>query len=104
VDLKIQLKACINMPNLAADGKIVPYSLVGIKRYDDLRAETLATPRILVVLFLPKDELEWLEHTEEALSLRKCAYWVSLRGAEPSENSSAQTVTCPGLRSLTPGD
>ena len=71
------------------------YSLRGVPQYDDLRAETVALPRILVVLFLPAASSEWISHTDEALSLHKCAYWVSLRGAEASANEDGQTVYLP---------
>lgn len=106
VDLNVQLKATVKKPVLVSDA--FSYSLVGISRYDALRAETKATPRILVVLFLPEDPATWLTQTEEALSLQRCAYWVSLRGAEPSTNQTAQTVYLPrsqcfssdGLREL----
>lgn len=93
VDVKVQLKATVQQP--ATVGNCLSYSLQGIARYDDLRKETLSTPRILVVLFLPPTQAEWLSHTEDALSLRKCAYWVSLRGAPDSENATAQTVYLP---------
>jgi hypothetical protein len=93
VDIKVQLKATVREPAVVAN--CFSYSLQGISHYDDLRTEAISTPRILVVLFLPADRNEWLSHSESALSLRKCAYWVSLRGAPPSENSTAQTVYLP---------
>ena len=55
----------------------------------------MATPRILVVLFLPPEQEKWLEHCSDALTLRNCAYWVSLRGAPPSDNHSSQTIYFP---------
>ena len=93
VDIKIQLKATVKEP--AVVGDTLSYSLSGISRYDDLRSETVATPRILVVLFLPKDSVNWITHNDEGLSLHKCAHWVSLRGAKPSDNKTAQTVYLP---------
>ena len=93
VDIKVQLKATIKSPTIVGDS--LSYSLTGINRYNDLRTDTVSTPRILVVLFLPSDEKEWLHHTDDALLLRKCAYWVSLRGAVPSNNATAQTVYFP---------
>jgi hypothetical protein len=106
VDLKVQLKATVRAP--AEVGDSLSYSLSGIQQYDDLRCETVSTPRILVVLFLPAQAQEWITHTDEALSLHKCAYWVSLRGATASSNKTAQTVYLPkhqrfdadGLRDL----
>jgi Domain of unknown function (DUF4365) len=76
--------------------------LQGIERYNDLRAETISTQRILVVLFLPNDSADWLTCSAEELVLKKAAYWVSLRGAEPSLNQTAQTIYLPKAQLLTP--
>ncbi|TBG85560.1 DUF4365 domain-containing protein [Rhizobium leguminosarum] len=93
VELKIQLKATIKPPPLI--GESFSYAFKGIRRYDDLRAESLTIPRILVVLFLPSESADWIHHTEDALLLRKCAYWVSLRGAQASSNDTMQTIYIP---------
>lgn len=93
VNLNVQLKATIKPP-AEVDGSF-SYYLDGIARYDILRSEALSVPRILVVLFLPKEQHEWITHTDDALSLHKCAYWVSLRGAPKSDNNSGQTVYLP---------
>lgn len=100
IDIKVQLKATVKSP--AANGACWSYSLAGIHRYNDLRSEVISVPRILVVLFLPNDSTEWLSHTEDALTLRQCAYWVSLRGAEPSDNNTAQTVYLPKAQRFDP--
>src|SRR5688500_12971124 len=63
VELNIQLKATIQPP--VDDGVTLSYFLSGVERYNKLRAERLGTPRILVVLFLPPDAVDWLNHTEE---------------------------------------
>lgn len=101
VDIKVQLKATVKSPTIVGDS--LSYSLAGINRYNDLRTDTVSTPRILVVLFLPSDDKEWLKHTEDALLLRNCAYWVSLRGAAPSNNATAQTVYFPKTQKFDPG-
>lgn len=93
VDLNIQLKATVTIPS--DDGERFSYFLRGVTRYNDLRAGTQATHRILVVLFLPANTLDWLRQTEEELALRRCAYWVSLRGAPETTNSSGETVKIP---------
>jgi hypothetical protein len=38
---------------------------------------------------------EWLALDDDALILRKCAYWASLRDAKPSTNATGQTVYLP---------
>lgn len=93
IDVKVQLKATIKKPAFIKD--CYSYNLLGIDRYDDLRSDALATPRILVVLYLPAVRGGWLTQTDDALSLRNCAYWVSLRGAGPSSNATSQTVYLP---------
>lgn len=93
VDIKVQLKATISDP--VEKKGCISYSFSGIQQYDALRSDTLATPRFLVVLFLPKAKSAWLTHSEDALSLSKCAYWVSLLDAPASTNETSQTVYLP---------
>ena len=93
VDINIQLKATVKEPALI-DGSF-SYSLDGIARYDQLRSMTRSIPRILVVLFMPAQSTHWITHTEDALALHKCAYWVSLRNAPASSNVATQTVYLP---------
>jgi hypothetical protein len=68
VDLKIQLKATINSP--ADSGTHYSYFFDGIPQYNDLRVHTVGTHRILVVLFLPREDFKWLIHDVESLSQR----------------------------------
>jgi hypothetical protein len=100
VDLKVQLKATIKQPTIA-NGQL-SYQLVGIDRYNDLRAETTATPRILVVLFLPDKKEDWLKASADSLALRRCAYWVSLRGASETQNKTSVTVYLPEVQTFHP--
>lgn len=51
-----------------------------LKSYDDLRDPDCKIPRLLVVLVLPQAETEWVSQSEAELVLRKCAFWVSLKG------------------------
>lgn len=101
VDLKVQLKATIASPTDL--GTHLSYSLKKVAQYDDLRAEgAYAVPRILVVLFLPRDKQSWLDVTEDSLALRRSAYWVSLVGAAAVTTASA-TIHIPKANLLTPG-
>jgi hypothetical protein len=104
--VEVQLKATSTEPSLDARGRY-PFSL-DVSHFDKLRDVEAGQQQILVVLYLPKDESQWLVHTPEALIARRCAYWVSLRGAPPSGNATSQTVYVPhanifsveGLRSV----
>ena len=73
--LDLQLKATTDLGEPQAG--FLPFRLT-IKNYSDLRVET-QTPRLLVVLELPKDESRWMSVTTEDLVLRRRAYWLSLQ-------------------------
>ena len=79
IGLHVQLKA--TKKKVTETPTHFSYAIDSIRQYDDLRESALGTARILVVLFLPSDSTEWLSHSHERLLLKKCAYWVSLRGA-----------------------
>jgi hypothetical protein len=99
VDLKVQLKATIAEPTDL--GTHYSYSLKKVSQYDDLRAMAYSVPRILVVLFLPRDRQTWLSVTDQSLALRRSAYWVSLAGAAEVTTGST-TVHIPKKNLLTP--
>jgi hypothetical protein len=65
------------------------------KNYCDLRQSDLIVPRILIVVFVPEEVNDWLISGPEVLTLRRCAYWMSLRGLPDSENETAKTVYLP---------
>jgi len=44
-----------------------------VRHYNRLRETRLASPRLLIVLYLPSDPSDWLTHSEEALIARRCA-------------------------------
>lgn len=98
--LDVQLKATI--AKTAFRNGYVSYPFSGIKKYDKLSVNNPSTPKILVVLFLPPNENDWVEVTSERLMIKKAAYWVSLRGAPKSENSTSQTVYLPETQPFTP--
>lgn len=76
-------------------GKAVQYPLT-IKNYNDLRAENVLVPRVLICVVLPSDSpCDWIDQNEEKLSLLRCGYWVSLNGYQSTNNSSSVTVEIP---------
>lgn len=72
-----------------------------MKNYDDLRATNLFVPRILIVVTVPNDLVDWLNHSEQELALRKCGYWLSLLGEPPVPNSATRTVQLPRANQFT---
>jgi hypothetical protein len=67
---------------------------LSIKNYNDLRIDVI-NARILIVVLMPADEEQWLEHTEDELRLRRCGYWLSLAGWPATANTSSVTVSIP---------
>jgi len=100
ITLHVQLKAT-SKRTAASNGKF-SYAFNDVKQYDKLRRVQTVPHRILVVLFLPEDVTEWLQHTEQVLSLKRCAYWVSLRGAPTTANTSSITVHIPETQIFSP--
>lgn len=89
-EIDIQLKC-------TANGDLSKYTLsyaLPLKNYNDLR-DDVSTPRLLVVVCVPKEIEDWTQQDEQQLSLRNCGYWLSLAGCEPTENESTVTVKIP---------
>ncbi|MCY3994370.1 MAG: DUF4365 domain-containing protein [Caldilineaceae bacterium] len=89
--IALQLKATINLGK-PSEG-FFHYRLRA-KNYN-LLCEPTQTPRLLVVLNLPRDQAQWLTVTPDALVLRRSAYWLSLTGHDGTENRSSVTVLIP---------
>ena len=89
--IAIQLKATHDYER--RDGHII-YDLES-RNYNILARVDVGTPAILVLLCLPKSDSEWLSITEDCLTLRRCAYWISLRGRTISANTRTVRVEIP---------
>jgi Domain of unknown function (DUF4365) len=90
-NLDIQAKSTINA---IVEEQQIKYDLE-VKAYDDLRDTEVGTPRILVVLCLPPPEGLWMAMTDAELVLRRCAYWLSLRGWDATTNQDTVRVPIP---------
>ena len=89
---KIEFQAKSTTQNMLRNGSI--YFPLSIKNYNDLRAETIS-PRVLVVLLMPRDSHDWIAQSEEELCLRYCAYWLCLEAYPNTTNSRSVTVEVP---------
>ncbi len=101
IPVDVQLKATYQ--DLPEENGRFSFSL-DITQYNKLRSAMVGSPRLLVVLRLPRDPVEWLRVNAESLIARRCAYWVSLRGAPPVEDQNSQTVFIPMRNALTPDE
>jgi hypothetical protein len=66
-----------------------------VKTYDDLWDTEVGCPRILVVMLLPTDEMQWTYQSEEHLMLRHAAYWMSLKGMIEVRNQRSTRLAIP---------
>lgn len=90
--LDLQLK-CTSQDLL--DNESIRYPLE-IKNYNELRnTNPDDDPLLLVVVLVPEKVEHWLQQTETELCLKRCAYWVSLRGQASSTNQTNVTVYLP---------
>ena len=94
--VEVQLKATKKIP-LEQNGRY-SHSLK-VKNYDELRSTNTGVQQLLVILFLPEDVESWLTHSEDHLLTRRCAYWISLRGAPPTDHDS-KTIYIPRTNML----
>lgn len=91
--LDVQLKATTDWK---VENNEVVYD-VEAKTYNDLVDrfnEPRGTPMVLILMCLPKDELDWLKISDEQLVLRHCCYWCRVGGTK-TDNTSTQRIRIP---------
>ena len=89
--LELQLKATINLG--APRDREYRY-LLAVRNHNLLCIPT-QTPRLLVVLDLPRDQEQWMTVTTNELVLRHRAFWANLSGRDETENVDSITVPIP---------
>lgn len=65
------------------------------KNYDELVPTELLAPRLLVLVVVPANPSAWVSMSPDALVMRHCAYWASLRGLPATDNEWSVTVEVP---------
>ncbi|MEA5533037.1 DUF4365 domain-containing protein [Crocosphaera sp. XPORK-15E] len=73
-----------------------------VNNYKTLIDTRAIMPLILVVVLVPSDIHNWLKITEEDILMKKCGYWVSLKGQPPTKNTKNITVELPRQNLFTP--
>ena len=89
--LDLQLKATINLGD--PRNGVLNFRLP--VRNHNLLCIPTQTPRLLVVLDLPRDDQQWMTVTTTELIIRNRAYWVSLSGRDETSNDESITVQIP---------
>ncbi|MBN9119977.1 MAG: DUF4365 domain-containing protein [Planctomycetes bacterium] len=88
----------------APGGDHMSFSLK-MKNYDDLRDPNVQVPRVLIVVLVPDEPDDWLVCGEPEMLLRRCGYWLSLRGLAEVKSTAEDprvTVHVPRSQQLTP--
>ena len=98
-ELRIQLKSSYANITAHDDGSIT-YKLE-VKNYKSLISTSRMVPLILVVFHMPREEAQWLEQTTDWLKIKKCAYWISLKGRDDTDNTEKISVRIPSENLLT---
>lgn len=98
-EIEVQLKSSYSRITQLHDGSI-NYSLE-VKNYKSLIENNRMIPLILVVFHMPTDEEEWIEQTTDWLKIKKCAYWISLKGRKNTANQKSITINIPADHRLT---
>ncbi|MFB2876923.1 DUF4365 domain-containing protein [Floridanema aerugineum] len=97
----IQAK-CTTPEYFIEEGDFYKYDLK-VTSYKQLIRKTL-DPLILVILVVPKEIEDWITIDEEngETIIRKCAYWISLKGKEPTNKTGTIRIKIPKENLFTP--
>lgn len=66
-----------------------------VKNYNQLRISNPMIPLILIVVLVPENLNDWAEVRDTETIIRKCAYWLSLKGCDTTANTDKITVRIP---------
>ncbi len=72
------------------------------KNYDELLHASYDVPKILIVVVVPEEIDNWVAQSEEALALKRCGYWYSLRTLGLTDNQSKVTLRIPRKQIFSP--
>lgn len=98
---KIDIQAkCTHQLEPYGDGDLA--FTLDVETYENLRDTGVCSPRYLVVLVVPEDITGWIYQTPESLTIRHCAYWISLKGMAETTNATSQTIHIPRKNVFTP--
>lgn len=98
-EVEIQLKSSHAKITSHQDGSIT-YALE-VKNYKWLIDTNRMIPLILVVFHMPSDENDWIEQNIDWLKIKKCAYWISLKGENDTDNKETISIDLPAGNMLT---
>lgn len=97
--IDLQLKCLLRDQEINSEGIQYPLKT---KNYNELIPTDILVPRLLILVTVPSLPKDWIIQRDDAETILKyCAYWFSLRGMPPTDNSSTKTVHIPQENRLT---
>lgn len=73
-----------------------------VETYNSHRQADYHLPRILVVVFVPEQPANWVNHSQDSLVLKRCGYWKSLKGEPAITNVRSITLSIPRWQVFSP--
>ena len=101
--LDVQVKSTSSSDIIDVKNNHIKYDLKVIN-YNQLIDQCRLAPLILILVLLPKDIDDWVvinDKKQETL-IKKCAYWISLKGRNPTKNTKNIRIKIPLTNLLTP--
>ncbi len=98
--ISVQLKSVYSKNNYSEDENYIYYDLK-VKNYNDLRSDR-SNPIILGLLILPEEESTWVHNDIDRLLIKKCMYWLYLKGFIDTNNTTTVRIPIPKQSILTP--
>lgn len=80
--LEIQLKATSDFDG--PDSGSISAGITG-KRWNYFCTPDPTIDKIIVIMYIPKDQQEWILASHDVLSVRHCAYWINIAGEPKTE-------------------
>jgi Domain of unknown function (DUF4365) len=85
------------------DKNCIKFSLP-VHNYNRLIHTRSLAPQILIVVLVPDEITAWMNISEEETLMKKCGYWVSLKGRPSTTNTKTITVELPRNNLFTPSN
>ncbi|NEQ69240.1 MAG: DUF4365 domain-containing protein [Symploca sp. SIO2D2] len=97
-----RIDAQVKCTTLAKENNDVVKYPLKVENYNKLINLKCFVPQILIIVLVPQNIDNWLEISEKETIMKKCGYWISLKGKEQTNNKKTVTVEIPKENLFTP--
>lgn len=101
--LDVQVKCTSSSDIIDINKNSISYDLP-VNNYNQLIDKERLTPLIFILVLVPENVNDWVVIDKEKLEtlVKKCAYWISLKGYTETDNSKTIRIKIPLTNLLTP--